>query len=179
MCVCFIFHKFHYEFSSYSSGGSRRREEQEKQQPAELVGNAYDNNAEINHTWGTKMSALSVVSTMRFVQTLNIRFGHAWGWGGSTRGSSVGKSSLLLRLSQGNRNVYCQQAKVVVVGGAGGGASSACRVGHGSLGAQNHLRLYVFYGPRRQPRLRPSPVIASKTVGVWGGCLLHSWRRTS
>lgn len=98
--------------------------------------------------------------------------------GGSTSGSSVGKSSLLL-LSQGNRNVYCQQAKVVVVGGAGGGASSACRVGHGSLGAQNHLRLYVFYGPRRQPRHRPSPVIASKTVGVWGGCLLHIWRRTS
>lgn len=114
VCVCFIFHKFHYEFSSYSSGGSRRRRgEQEKQQPAELVGNAYDNNAEINHTWGTKMSALSVVSTMRFVQTLNIRFGHASGWGGSTSGSSVGKSSLLLRLSR--------QSQCLLSTGKGGG----------------------------------------------------------
>lgn len=94
--MCFIFHKFHYEFSSYSSGGSRRR--QERQQPAELASNAYDNNAEINHTWGTKMSALSAVSTMRFVQTLNIRFGHARGEGGALGGSSVGKSSLLLLL---------------------------------------------------------------------------------
>lgn len=136
VCVCVLFSTN--SITNFSNGPSLKLEEQ---QPAELVANAYDNNAEINHTWGTKMSALSGVSTMRFVHRrlildLVTRGGGCWeGWGRWAKWRAKAAFS-----SHGNRNVYCQQAKVVVVF-AGGGASSACRVGHDSLGGTKPLEI--------------------------------------
>lgn len=101
-----------------------------------MEANAYDNNAEINHTWELKCQHCQSCQQCGLFRRLILDLITQ----GGKEASRYCRRKVEQRLlpvassssssSHGICNVYCQQGKVV------GCASSACRVGHGSLGAK-------------------------------------------